>query len=60
MHQQHVRGVLTLAGPFMQLDTAQQKLQTQLQDNETSIVKLKEQKEAESRGKEDSVRPAAV
>ena len=60
MHQQHVRGVLTLAGPLMQLDTAQQKLQTQLQDNETSIVRLNEQIEAESRGKEDSVRPAAV
>ena len=44
----------------MQLDTAQQKLQTQLQDNETSIIRLKEQIEAESRGKEDSVGPAAV
>ena len=44
----------------MQLDTAQQKLQTQLQGNETSITRLKGQIEAESRGKEDSVRPAAV
>ena len=44
----------------MQLDTAQQKLQTQLEDNEISIIRLKEQMKAESKGKEDSVRPAAV
>eukprot|EP00891_Asterochloris_glomerata_P007807 jgi/Astpho2/7807/fgenesh1_pg.00117_%23_23_t len=38
----------------VKLETAQQKLQTQLQDNETSIIRLKEQIEAEGRGKEDS------
>lgn len=52
--------LLTPAGPCVQLETAQQKLQTQLQDNETSIIRLKEQIEAEGRGKEDSVRQAAV
>ena len=44
----------------MQLDTAQQKLQIQLADNESSIIRLREQIETESRGKEDSVRPAGV